>query len=164
MKAATTVSAPMFVDVVPVESAADMFEAVTLRSDEMDIIIKAAAVSDYTPASVSDQKVKKKDGDLSIPMKRTQDILKYLGEHKKAGQFLCGFSMETENMLENSKAKLNRKNADMIVANNLKDTGAGFGTDTNLVTLITKDGDRQLELMGKDQVAKAVVDAILKQL
>ena len=154
----------MFVDVVPVESAADMFEAVTLRSDEMDIIIKAAAVSDYTPASVSDQKVKKKDGDLSIPMKRTQDILKYLGEHKKAGQFLCGFSMETENMLENSKAKLNRKNADMIVANNLKDTGAGFGTDTNLVTLITKDGDRQLELMGKDQVAKAVVDAILKQL
>lgn len=164
VKAATTVSAPMFVDVVPVESAADMFEAVTLRSDEMDIIIKAAAVSDYTPASVSDQKVKKKDGDLSIPMKRTQDILKYLGEHKKAGQFLCGFSMETENMLENSKAKLNRKNADMIVANNLKDTGAGFGTDTNLVTLITKDGDRQLELMGKDQVAKAVVDAILKQL
>ena len=97
-------------------------------------------------------------------MKRTQDILKYLGEHKKAGQFLCGFSMETENMLENSKAKLNRKNADMIVANNLKDTGAGFGTDTNLVTLITKDGDRQLELMGKDQVAQAVVDAILKQL
>ncbi len=164
VKAATTASAPMFVDVVPVESAADMFEAVTLRSDEMDIIIKAAAVSDYTPASVSDQKVKKKDGDLSIPMKRTQDILKYLGEHKKAGQFLCGFSMETENMLENSKAKLNRKNADMIVANNLKDTGAGFGTDTNLVTLITKDGDRQLELMGKDQVAKAVVDAILKQL
>ncbi|MCI5689199.1 MAG: bifunctional phosphopantothenoylcysteine decarboxylase/phosphopantothenate--cysteine ligase CoaBC [Emergencia sp.] len=164
VKAATTASAPMFVDIVPVESAADMFEAVTLRSDEMDIIIKAAAVSDYTPASVSDQKVKKKDGDLSIPMKRTQDILKYLGEHKKAGQFLCGFSMETENMLENSKAKLNRKNADMIVANNLKDTGAGFGTDTNLVTLITKDGDRQLELMGKDQVAKAVVDAILKQL
>lgn len=164
VKAATTASAPMFVDIVPVESAADMFEAVTLRSDEMDIIIKAAAVSDYTPASVSDQKVKKKDGDLSIPMKRTQDILKYLGEHKKAGQFLCGFSMETENMLENSKAKLNRKNADMIVANNLKDTGAGFGTDTNLVTLITKDGDRQLELMGKDQVAKAVVDAILEQL
>lgn len=164
VKAATTASAPMFVDVVPVESAADMFEAVTRRSDEMDIIIKAAAVSDYTPASVSDQKVKKKDGDLSIPMKRTRDILKYLGEHKKAGQFLCGFSMETENMLENSKAKLNRKNADMIVANNLKDTGAGFGTDTNLVTLITKDGDRQLELMGKDQVAKAVVDAILEQL
>lgn len=164
VKAATTAAAPMFVDIVPVESAADMFEAVTRRSDEMDIIIKAAAVSDYTPASVSDQKVKKKDGDLSIPMKRTQDILKYLGEHKKAGQFLCGFSMETENMLENSKAKLNRKNADMIVANNLKDTGAGFGTDTNLVTLITKDGDRQLELMGKDQVAKAVVDAILEQL
>lgn len=164
VKAATAAAAPMFVNVVPVESAADMFEAVTLRSDEMDIIIKAAAVSDYTPASVSDQKVKKKDGDLSIPMKRTQDILKYLGEHKKAGQFLCGFSMETENMLENSKAKLVRKNADMIVANNLKDTGAGFGTDTNLVTLITKDGDRQLPLMGKDQVAKAVVDAILERL
>lgn len=101
---------------------------------------------------------------MSIPMKRTQDILKYLGEHKKDGQFLCGFSMETENMLENSKAKLLRKNADMIVANNLKDDGAGFGTDTNLVTLITKDEVRQLELMGKDQVAKAVVDTILGQL
>lgn len=164
VKAATTAVLPMFIDTVSVESAADMFEAVISRSAEMDIIIKAAAVSDYTPVNVSDQKVKKKDGDLSIPMKRTQDILKYLGEHKKDGQFLCGFSMETENMLENSKAKLLRKNADMIVANNLKDDGAGFGTDTNLVTLITKDEVRQLELMGKDQVATAVVDTILGQL
>ena len=123
---------------------------------------RAAAVSDYTPAVVSDQKVKKKDGDLSIAMKRTQDILKYLGEHKREGQFLCGFSMETENMLENSRAKLHRKNADMIVANNLKDAGAGFGTDTNLVTLITEDDVDQLELMGKEEVARAIVDRILE--
>ncbi len=164
VKAATTAPVPMFVDVVPVESAADMFEAVVSRSKDSDIIIKAAAVSDYTPVNVSDQKVKKKDGDLSIPMKRTQDILKYLGEHKREGQFLCGFSMETENMLENSKAKLARKNADMIVANNLKDDGAGFGTDTNLVTLITKEGAEPLSLMGKDQVSKAVVDAILRSI
>lgn len=139
-----------------------MFEAVTGRAPEQDIIIKAAAVSDYTPAVVSDQKVKKKDGDLSIAMKRTQDILKYLGEHKREGQFLCGFSMETENMLENSRAKLHRKNADMIVANNLKDAGAGFGTDTNLVTLITEEEVDQLELMGKEEVARAIVDRILE--
>lgn len=161
VKAQTSSEIPMFVEVVPVESAADMFEAVTARAADMDIIVKAAAVSDYTPANVSCEKVKKKDGDLSIPMKRTQDILMYLGQHKKEGQFLCGFSMETENMLENSTAKLAKKNADMIVANNLKDTGAGFGTDTNLVTLITREGAEQLELMGKDQVAKAIVDKIL---
>lgn len=161
VKAQTSSEIPMFVEVVPVESAADMFEAVTARAADMDIIVKAAAVSDYTPANVSCEKVKKKDGDLSIPMKRTQDILMYLGQHKKEGQFLCGFSMETENMLENSTAKLAKKNADMIVANNLKDTGAGFGTDTNLVTLITREGAEQLELMGKDRVAKAIVDKIL---
>ncbi|MGN0658957.1 MAG: bifunctional phosphopantothenoylcysteine decarboxylase/phosphopantothenate--cysteine ligase CoaBC [Emergencia sp.] len=161
VKAAATAQPPMFVDIVEVESAADMFEAVTDRAGEQDIIVKAAAVSDYTPAEFSDQKVKKKEGDLSIPMKRTKDILKYLGEHKKEGQFLCGFSMETENMLENSRAKLEKKNADMIVANNLKDDGAGFGTDTNLVTLITRDSVRELELMGKDQVAKAIIDAIV---
>lgn len=160
VKAQTSGEPPMFVDIVPVESAADMFDAVTGRSGDMDIIIKAAAVSDYTPAQVSDQKVKKKDGDLSIPMKRTRDILKYLGEHKRKGQFLCGFSMETEHMLENSQAKLKRKNADMIVANNLKDEGAGFGTDTNLVTLITADEIRSLPLMSKEMVAKAVVDTI----
>ena len=162
VKASATAEPPMFVDIVEVESAADMFEAVTGRAPEQDIIIKAAAVSDYTPAVVSDQKVKKKDGDLSIAMKRTQDILKYLGEHKREGQFLCGFSMETENMLENSRAKLHRKNADMIVANNLKDAGAGFGTDTNLVTLITEDDVDQLELMGKEAVARAIVDRILE--
>ena len=117
-----------------------MFDAVVSRADEQDIIIKAAAVADYTPCQVSDQKVKKKDGDLSIPMKRTRDILKYLGENKRESQFLCGFSMETENMLENSRKKLYAKKADMIVANNLKDTGAGFGTSTNLVTLITEEG------------------------
>ncbi len=164
VKAQTSCKIPMFIEIIPVESAADMFEAVTSRSEEMDIIIKAAAVSDYTPAEVSREKVKKKDGDLSIPMKRTRDILKYLGEHKRQGQFLCGFSMETENMLENSTAKLKRKNADMIVANNLKDDGAGFGTDTNLVTLITEEGAEQLSLMGKDQVAKAVADKILEKM
>lgn len=162
VKAATTAEPPMFVDIVNVESAADMFAAVTGRADSQDIIIKAAAVSDYTPAEVSDQKVKKKDGDLSIAMKRTQDILKYLGEHKRDGLFLCGFSMETENMLENSRAKLLKKNADMIVANNLKDAGAGFGTDTNLVTLITRDDVSQLELMGKEEVAAAIIDKILQ--
>lgn len=164
VKAAATAEPPMFVDMVEVQSAADMFEAVVSRSQDMDIIIKAAAVSDYTPAAVSDQKVKKKDGDLAIAMKRTKDILKYLGEHKGEGQFLCGFSMETENMLENSSAKLEKKNADMIVANNLKDSGAGFGTDTNLVTLITREGVKPLSLMGKDQVAKAVIDSILENI
>lgn len=163
VKASTTGEAPMFVDVVDVASAADMFDAVVARADSQDIIVKAAAVSDYTPAEVSDQKVKKKDGDLSIPMKRTRDILMYLGEHKKEGQFLCGFSMETENMLENSKAKLLKKNADMIVANNLKDAGAGFGTDTNLVTMITAGDVKELELMGKDQVARAIIDEIMNR-
>ena len=160
IKASTTAKVPSFMDVIQVSSAEDMFKAVTARSDDMDIIIKAAAVSDYTPANVSDQKVKKKDGDLAIEMKRTEDILKYLGEHRRPGQFLCGFSMETENMIENSKAKLTKKNVDMIVANNLKDSGAGFGTDTNLVTLITAGGVKELELMGKDEVAEAIMDEI----
>lgn len=164
IKASATAEPPMFVKTVPVVSADDMFAAVIAEAEDADIVIKAAAVADYTPAEVSDNKVKKKDGDLSVPMKRTRDILRYLGEHKKAGQFLCGFSMETENMLENSKAKLTRKNADMIVANNLKDSGAGFGTDTNLVTLITADGAQKLELMGKDRVARAIVEEILKRM
>ena len=162
VKANTTAKAPGFVDIVPVSSAADMFDAVTKLAEEQDIIIKAAAVSDYTPVNVSDQKVKKKDGDLSIPLKRTQDILKYLGEHKKEGQILCGFSMETENMIENSRAKLEKKNADLIVANNLKEAGAGFGFDTNVVTLISREETRQLEIMSKDDVARAIVDYILK--
>lgn len=162
VKANTTAKAPGFVDIVPVSSAADMFDAVTKLAEEQDIIIKAAAVSDYTPVNVSDQKVKKKDGDLSIPLKRTQDILKYLGERKKEGQILCGFSMETENMIENSRAKLEKKNADLIVANNLKEAGAGFGCDTNVVTLISREETRQLEIMSKDDVARAIVDYILK--
>ena len=164
VKANTTAEVPGFCSIVPVSSAADMFDAVTKLADEQDSIIKAAAVSDYTPVNVSDQKVKKKDGELSIPLKRTQDILKYLGEHKKEGQILCGFSMETENMIENSKAKLAKKKADMIVANNLKESGAGFGTDTNIVTIITGDETEQLELMGKDRVAQVIIDKLLTML
>ena len=147
---------------IPKVYAYERFSTFKQDEQEQDIIIKAAAVSDYTPVNVSDQKVKKKDGDLSIPLKRTQDILKYLGEHKKEGQILCGFSMETENMIENSRAKLEKKNADLIVANNLKEAGAGFGCDTNVVTLISREETRQLEIMSKDDVARAIVDYILK--
>lgn len=161
VKANTTAEIPNFVNIVEVSSAKDMFDAVTALSDQQDIIVKAAAVADYTPESYVDSKIKKKDGDLSIPLKRTMDILKYLGENKKEGQFLCGFSMETDNMLENSKAKLSKKNADMIVANNLKDAGSGFKTDTNAVTLITRDGHRSLELKSKAEVAKEIFDEIL---
>lgn len=152
---------PMFVEVVPVISARDMYEAVISRSDDMDIIIKAAAVADYRPSHVSEEKVKKKDGVSSIPLERTDDILQYLGEHKKPGQFLCGFSMETENMLENSKKKLTKKNLDMIVANNLKVQGAGFETDTNVVTMITPDSVTELPIMEKDDVAFRLLDKIL---
>lgn len=161
VKANTTAEIPNFVKIVEVSSAKDMFDAVTALSDQQDIIVKAAAVADYTPESYVDSKIKKKDGDLYIPLKRTMDILKYLGENKKEGQFLCGFSMETDNMLENSKAKLSKKNADMIVANNLKDAGSGFKTDTNAVTLITRDGHRSLELKSKAEVAKEIFDEIL---
>jgi phosphopantothenoylcysteine decarboxylase/phosphopantothenate--cysteine ligase len=161
VKANTTAEIPNFVKIVEVSSAKDMFDEVTALSDQQDIIVKAAAVADYTPESYVDSKIKKKDGDLSIPLKRTMDILKYLGENKKEGQFLCGFSMETDNMLENSKAKLSKKNADMIVANNLKDAGSGFKTDTNAVTLITRDGHRSLELKSKAEVAKEIFDEIL---
>ena len=154
---------PMFVDVVPVTSAQHMADAVISRAPQMDIIIKAAAVADYRPVNPADEKIKKRDGEeASISLERTTDILKTLGEQKKEGQFLCGFSMETENMLENSKAKLEKKNLDMIVANNLKVQGAGFGTDTNVVTLITKDTIKELELMSKDQVAGAILTAILE--
>lgn len=154
------IAPPPFVKVVPVKSAQDMFEAVTSVAREQDAIIKAAAVADYTPAFVSDEKVKKKEDDMSIPLRRTKDILKYLGEHKRDGQFLCGFSMETEHMLENSRAKLEKKNVDMIVANNLKTTGAGFGTDTNVVTLITRDWIQELPLMSKDEVAQEILNRI----
>lgn len=158
----TSLTPPMFVDVVPVTSAKDMYDAVTSRSEEMDIIIKAAAVADYRPANVAEEKMKKSDKDMSIALERTDDILKYLGKHKKNGQFLCGFSMETQNMLENSKKKLEKKNLDMIVANNLKENGAGFETDTNIVTMITPDTVTELEIMSKDDVAFCLIDKILE--
>ena len=159
----TALDAPLFVNTVPIVSAKDMYREVTSRSQDMDIIIKAAAVADYRPCNVSDEKIKKKDGDaMSIPLERTDDILKYLGEHKKAGQFLCGFSMETQNMLTNSKKKLEKKNLDMIVANNLKEQGAGFETDTNIVTMITPDQIFELELMSKEEVAFHLLDKILE--
>ena len=151
-----------FAEVVQIESAEDMFNEVTKRSPVTDIIIKAAAVADYRPAKVADEKMKKSDGEFKIEFQRTKDILKYLGEHKKEGQFLCGFSMETENMLENSRKKLAKKNADMIVANNLKVKGAGFAGDTNVVTLITKDSVRELDIMSKDDVAKNIIDTIVE--
>ena len=156
-----SIEPPRFAKVINVESAEEMFNAVSSKADSMDIIIKAAAVADYTPVSVADEKIKKKDGDLSIPLKRTKDILKYLGENKKENQFICGFSMETENLLENSKKKLEKKNVDMIVANNVKVDGAGFGVDTNVVTLITKDGYKELPQMSKEDVAAAILDAII---
>lgn len=157
----TNIKKPPFVNVIDIKSAQDMFEAVTSNADSQDIIIKSAAVADYTPENVSDEKVKKKDGDMAIPLKRTQDILKHLGEHKKDGQFLCGFSMETQNMLENSRAKLEKKNLDMIIANNLKVAGAGFGTDTNIVTMITKEEEIELPIMSKAEVAHEILNKIL---
>jgi phosphopantothenoylcysteine decarboxylase/phosphopantothenate--cysteine ligase len=158
----THIEPPRFVDVVNVKSARDMFEAVTSISDRQDIIIKAAAVADYRPATVSDEKLKKNDDDMSIALERTDDILKYLGEHKKDGQLLCGFAMETSNLEENAKAKLTKKNLDLIAANNLKVAGAGFGTDTNVVTLISKEETKHLELMTKEQVAMEILDTLIK--
>ena len=154
------VEPPMFVNFVPVVTAKDMFEAVTSRSDEMDAVIKAAAAADYRPKFVNTEKTKKKDGDMAIELERTDDILKWLGEHKKDSQFLCGFSMETEHMLENSRAKLKKKNLDMIVANNLKVAGAGFGTDTNVVTMIRENKETELPIMSKEEVAGAILDEI----
>lgn len=154
---------PLFVETVPVESAREMFEAVTARSGEQDIIVKAAAVADYRPATVGTEKIKKSDGDLSIALERTNDILGWLGQNRRDGQFLCGFSMETQNMLENSRAKLAKKHIDMIVANNLKVEGAGFGTDTNVVTLITRDSETELPIMTKEEVADCLLTEILKR-
>lgn len=151
---------PLFVKTIPVVTAQDMFEAVQESYSSQDIIIKAAAVADYTPEMTATEKIKKMDGDQKISLKRTTDILKYLGEHRKAGQFLCGFSMETENMLENSQRKLEKKNLDMIVANNLKVAGAGFGVDTNVVTLITKEQAKELPQMTKEDVADAILTEI----
>jgi phosphopantothenoylcysteine decarboxylase/phosphopantothenate--cysteine ligase len=159
----TDVAPPMFCEVVPVVSAADMFEAVAARAPESDIVIKAAAVSDYTPETTADSKLKKSDADMSIPLKRTQDILKYLGANKRPGQFLCGFSMETDNVLENSRKKLASKNCDMICANSLRTAGAGFGTDTNVITLITEDSDVELPLMSKEEAAHRILDVILEK-
>ena len=157
----TDVEPPLFVNVVPVQTAAEMYDAILSRATEYDMIIKAAAVADYTPAVTEDNKIKKKDGDLSIPLVRTKDILKALGENKRPGQILCGFSMETENVLENSRKKLESKHCDMICANSLKSAGAGFGTDTNIVTLITKNSEESLELMSKEQVAHKILDKLL---
>lgn len=153
----TDVKPPMFVDVVKTETAEDMFMAVTERQADFDIIIKSAAVADYTPVTTADNKIKKSDSDMSIPLKRTKDILKYLGEHKPIGQVICGFSMETENVIENSHRKLTNKKCDMICANSLKTVGAGFGTDTNIITLITPDNTEQFEIMSKSEVANIIL-------
>ena len=158
------IAPPLCVRVIPVVTAADMAVAVKECYQEQDIIIKTAAVADYRPAHPADEKVKKKDAESVLELERTEDILAYLGAHRRDGQFICGFSMETENMLENSRAKLAKKNVDMIVANNLKVAGAGFGTDTNVVTIITKDDNRQLERMSKAAVAASIVDEILKKM
>ncbi len=157
----TDVEPPLFVNVVPVQTAEEMYDAIVSRAQDYDFVIKAAAVADYTPAVTADNKIKKKDGDMSIPLVRTKDILKALGENKRPGQILCGFSMETENVLENSRKKLESKHCDMICANSLKSAGAGFGTDTNIVTLITKNSEESLELMSKEQVAHKILDKLL---
>lgn len=153
--------APLGVNLVPVTSAGEMFQAVTEASSSQDVIIKAAAVADYRPKYVGTEKTKKKDGDMNLEMERTDDILAWLGNHRQPGQVLCGFSMETENMLENSQAKLEKKHVDMIVANNLKTAGAGFGTDTNVVTIITKEGAEELAMMTKEQVAHQLLNRIM---
>ena len=158
----TDVEPPMFVNVIKTETAEDMFREVTERQADFDIIIKSAAVADYTPVTTAVNKIKKSDGDMSIPLKRTKDILKYLGEHKLDGQVICGFSMETENVVENSRKKLTSKNCDMICANSLKTDGAGFGTDTNVVTLITPDNTEQLEIMSKSEVAEIILTRLKK--
>lgn len=163
VKAHTDVDVPLFIKTVEVTSAEDMFKAVCSYSDAADIIIKAAAVADYTPVIVADNKIKKTDGDMKIELKRTVDILKYLGENKRDGQIICGFSMETDNVIGNSQKKLHNKNCDMICANSLRTEGSGFGGDTNIVTIITKNGAKELDLMSKDEVAHKILDTI-KQL
>lgn len=157
----TAAQKPEFVNYIPVTTAREMFEEVTSRAREQDIIIKAAAVADYRPKDVSSEKVKKKDGQLFLEMERTDDILAYLGSHRRPGQFLCGFSMETENVLENSREKLKKKNLDMIAANSLKVQGAGFGGDTNVITIITEDEEVSLELMSKEEAASKLLDQIM---
>ena len=158
----TNIPAPPFVNLVSITSAQDMFEAVAAHASHADMIFKAAAVADYTPADVSNEKMKKKDGELSIPLKRTQDVLKYLGENRVPGQIICGFSMETQNMVGNSREKLAKKNVDMICANNLKQSGAGFGVDTNVITIITADQTIELPLQSKESAANEIINYALK--
>ena len=158
----TSVPKPEFVKVVPVMTAKEMFDEVTRMAPKQDIIIKAAAVADYRPKEVSSEKVKKQDGELTLEMERTDDILAYLGSHRQPGQFLCGFSMETENLLENSRRKLEKKNLDMVAANSLKVEGAGFGGDTNVITIITKDEAVSLEKMTKEEAAAKLLDKIME--
>ncbi|MCM1254324.1 MAG: bifunctional phosphopantothenoylcysteine decarboxylase/phosphopantothenate--cysteine ligase CoaBC [Clostridium sp.] len=159
----TKLTPPDGVHTIDIVSAADMAEAVKECADTQDIIIKAAAVADYRPKYAADEKVKKKDDDLILELERTEDILGYLGAHKKEGQFLCGFSMETENMIENSRKKLDKKNLDVIVANNVKQEGAGFGTDTNIVTLLSKDDTIELPIMSKEEAADKLLDYIMRR-
>lgn len=154
----TDVQPPMFVDVIPVETARDMFNAVKERFKDFDFIIKAAAVADYTPLTTADSKIKKSEGDMSIPLRRTEDILRYIGQNKRNGQIVCGFSMETDNVIENSRRKLSSKNADMICANSVKTAGAGFGTDTNIITIITAGKEEELEIMTKFDAANLILD------
>lgn len=164
VSAATGLAVSPGVHIIPVESAQDMYEAVCAHAEKQDIIIKAAAVADYTPAEFSEQKIKKGEGDTSLALVRTKDILAWLGENKREDQFVCGFSMETENLVENSRAKLLKKKADMIVANHLREEGAGFGTDTNVVTLITKEDTEKLPVLSKEKVACCIFDRILEKM
>lgn len=157
----TDVEPPLFVNLIRVKSAEEMFNAVREQLPHTDIVIKAAAVADYTPVTVADSKIKKSDGDMSIPLKRTTDILRYIGENKHEGLTVCGFSMETDNVIENSRKKLSSKNADMICANSLRSAGAGFGTDTNIITLITENNAEELELMSKFDAANIILSRLL---
>ena len=157
----TSLPVPRFVSHIPVITAKDMYQEVIKRMEQQDIIIKAAAVADYRPVHVADEKIKKQDGAMKIDLERTDDILKYLGEQKREGQFVCGFSMETQNMLENSRKKLEKKHVDMIAANNLKVEGAGFGVDTNVLTLITAEKDKELAMMSKQEAAHCLLNEIL---
>ena len=157
-----SIEPPLFAELVPVVSAEDMYNAVMKYKDEADIIVKSAAVADYTPVTASSEKIKKQSDDMRIELKRTKDILKELGQSRRENQFICGFAMETENLIENAVKKLESKNVDMIVANNLRTEGAGFGTETNVVTLIRPDGMEELPIMSKLEVAHCILDNVLK--
>jgi phosphopantothenoylcysteine decarboxylase/phosphopantothenate--cysteine ligase len=160
----SSLTPPPFVRIIEIESAKDMYDAVMENAPDADIIVKAAAVADYRPKNPADNKIKKKNDDMSIELERTDDILKTLGENKRENQFICGFSMETENLIENSRVKLEKKNADMIVANNLKTEGAGFGTDTNVVTFITKDAVEEKPIMSKNKAADEILSFIMSKI